>query len=166
MSPGITLVIIRRLGAALACLLAGVACATTPCERDDGQAPLRQTSLVLESRATGRHTINAEVADNARERGRGLMCRHILQQDFGMLFVYPEETEARMWMKDTLLSLDLLFARADGRIVKLIEHAKPLSEAWLEAGQPVRYVLELPAGTAARLDVGAGDAMVLPRSLR
>lgn len=158
--------IIRRLGATAACLLAGAACATVPCERDEGQPALRQTSLVLESRSTGRHWLNAEVASRAGERSRGLMCRRLLQHGHGMLFVYPEETAVRMWMKDTLLPLDLLFARADGRIVKVIEQARPLSEAWLEAGQPVRYVLELPAGSALQYGISEGDRMALPESLR
>ncbi len=154
--------IIRRSGAAFACLFCGsLACAAAPCSGDAGQAPLEQLQVFVDS-GTARYPLAVEAADSAKERARGLMCRRELAADAGMLFVYPEDTPARMWMKDTLLALDMLFIAGDGRIVQVTEEAQPLSEDWIEARQPVRYVLELKAGSARRLGIKQGDRLVLP----
>ncbi|MGH8530823.1 MAG: DUF192 domain-containing protein [Nevskiales bacterium] len=153
-----------RRAAVLACLFLiaawGVACAAAPCADDSGQASLRQMQVFLDGDGT-RHALAVEVADSAQERARGLMCRRALATDSGMLFIYPEETLARMWMKDTLLALDMLFIASDGRIVKVVEHTQALSEDWVEAKQPVRYVLELKAGSARRLGLKTGDRLRL-----
>ena len=89
-----------------------------------------------------------EVADTAEERGVGLMHRTELAPDRGMLFDYATTRQATMWMKNTLISLDMFFAESDGRIVTIAERTTPLSEKRIRSGRPVRFVLEMIAGSA------------------
>ena len=71
--------------------------------------------------------IRVELADTPEERARGLMFRHYLPEGEGMLFIFPEETRSSFWMKDTPISLDLVFIKEE-RIVDIIENAVPNSE--------------------------------------
>ena len=92
-------------------------------------------------------------------RERGMMYRTSNPEDHGMLFVFPEETEHPFWMKNTLISLDMLFVAADGRIVGIHPDAVPLSTNSLTVGKPSMYVLEVNGGWAARHNVRPGDRM-------
>ncbi len=112
--------------------------------------------------ATGRHPFHVEVATTPAQMERGLMFRKHLAADAGMLFEFPAPTVARMWMHDTLIPLDMLFVAGDGRIVNIVEEARPMSDAVIAAAAPVRAVIELPGGTAARLDIGPGDRVLSP----
>ncbi len=98
-----------------------------------------------------------EVMNTAAGRERGLMYRTSLADDHGMLFVFPDEVEHAFWMKNTLISLDMLFIAGDGRIAGIHPDAVPLSTASLSVGRPSMYVLEVNGGWAARHDVHAGD---------
>jgi uncharacterized membrane protein (UPF0127 family) len=91
---------------------------------------------------------------------RGLMFRKHLAADAGMLFAFDAPIVARMWMHDTLIPLDMLFVAGDGRIVNIAEHARPMSDAVISAAAPVRAVIELPSGTAARLGIKPGDRVL------
>ena len=104
----------------------------------------------------GTHRFEVEVARTNVKRARGLMFRTRLAADAGMLFVYERHGPVVMWMKNTLISLDMLFIAADGRIVRIAANTTPLSEKMISSGSPVRAVLELPAGTAARLGIAPG----------
>ena len=105
----------------------------------------------------GTHRFEVEVARTNVKRARGLMFRIRLAADAGMLFVYERRGPVVMWMKNTLISLDMLFIAAEGRIVRIAANTTPLSEKMISSGSPVRAVLELPAGTAARLGITPGD---------
>jgi len=105
---------------------------------------------------------SVEVATTAEQRQRGLMYRRSLPADGGMLFVFPDVKVAHMWMKDTPLSLDLLFLGADGRVLRIEEKAEPLSLRAISSDLPARGVLELAAGSAARLGIRPGDRLVHP----
>ncbi|MDE0390587.1 MAG: DUF192 domain-containing protein [Rhodospirillales bacterium] len=114
--------------------------------------------LAIET-AAGVHTLMVEVADTAEERGVGLMHRSELAPDRGMLFDYGATRQATMWMKNTLISLDMFFAESDGRIVTIAERTTPLSEKRIHSGQPVRFVLEMIGGSAERLGIAPGDRL-------
>ena len=98
-----------------------------------------------------------EVADTPAARERGLMYRSSMAEDRGMLFVFPDEVEHSVWMRNTLIPLDMLFIAGDGRIVGIHPNAVPLSTAHASVGRPSRYVLETNGGWAARHGVRAGD---------
>jgi uncharacterized membrane protein (UPF0127 family) len=93
---------------------------------------------------------------------RGLMFRDRLPPDHGMLFLFADEREVSFWMKNTLIPLDLIFADASGRIVRIAERAVPLSTELIPSQAPVRAVLEVNGGTAERLHINVGDKLVYP----
>jgi uncharacterized protein len=104
-----------------------------------------------------RHEFMVELAATPAERSRGLMYRRSMPTDHGMLFDFERDEMVSMWMRNTYISLDMLFIRADGTIVRIAEHTEPLSERTISSGEPVRSVLELNAGTSSRLGIEAGD---------
>ena len=112
--------------------------------------------------ATGSHRFNIEVADTPAQMEQGLMFRTSLASDAGMLFVYPQPTVATMWMRNTLIPLDMLFVDAQGRIVNIGQRAVPQSLDVISAAAPVRAVIELNGGTAARLGIEPGDQVLHP----
>jgi uncharacterized membrane protein (UPF0127 family) len=112
--------------------------------------------LVIEGER-GRHTFAVEVAATDETRQVGLMFRKTLAADAGMLFDYQTPQPVAMWMKNTLIPLDMLFIGADHRISGIAERTVPHSLATIDSGGPVRAVLELNAGTAARLGIKVGD---------
>ena len=98
-----------------------------------------------------------EIARSFEEKARGLMYRDALAANAGMLFVYPKELRQAMWMKNTMIPLDMLFIRRDGRISHIHERAVPQSLDTITSHGRVLAVLELRGGTAARLGITKGD---------
>jgi uncharacterized membrane protein (UPF0127 family) len=111
---------------------------------------------------TGVHIFSVEVADTDAERSKGLMFRKHLAEGRGMLFDFREEGPVGMWMKNTYISLDMLFIRGDGRILRIATNTEPLSTRIVSSGGPVRAVLEVIAGTARKLGIAPGDRVALP----
>jgi uncharacterized protein len=111
---------------------------------------------------TGVHTFAVELAVTPEEQARGLMFRRELPEGQGMLFDFQREQPATFWMKNTYVSLDMIFIRADGRILRIAENTVPLSEALVPSGGPVRAVLEVVAGTARKLGIAPGDRVAHP----
>lgn len=112
--------------------------------------------------ATGRHAFRVELAQTDQQRSQGLMFRPFLATDAGMLFIYPADRPIAMWMKNTLIPLDMLFLGADGHVVALHERAVPHSLRTIASGVSARAVLELPGGTIGRLGIRIGDRVVSP----
>jgi uncharacterized membrane protein (UPF0127 family) len=106
---------------------------------------------------TGQHTITVEVADDDKSREVGLMYRRSIGADEGMLFVYKAEQELTMWMKNTYISLDMIFVRRNGVISHIETNTEPFSEAIISSRGPVMAVIEMGAGSAARLGLKPGD---------
>ncbi len=114
----------------------------------------------------GRTSFDVEVVDTVESRAKGLMFRTEMAPDRGMLFDFRREEPVWFWMKNTYLPLDMIFARADGTVIAIAEHTTPLSEATVPSNGPVRFVLEVNAGTAARLGMRVGDRLSHPRTGR
>ena len=103
---------------------------------------------------------SVEIADEEEERRLGLMYRRHMPQENGMLFLYEKERQVGIWMKNTYLSLDIIFIDAHGKIVKLFENAQPLSTRVMSSGQIVKAVLELNAGQVAENNIAVGDKVM------
>ena len=101
--------------------------------------------------------LSAEIADTEELRQRGLMFRHILPIDQAMLFDFGTPRPAAMWMKNTYMSLDMLFVREDGTIAALAENTVPKSLDTISVQESVRSVIELAAGTVKRLSIRKND---------
>lgn len=106
---------------------------------------------------TGVHAFSVELATTDAERTRGLMFRKELPEGRGMLFDFQNEQPEAFWMHNTYISLDIIFIRGDGRILRIAESAQPLSDKLIPSGGPVRAVLEVIAGTARKLGMAPGD---------
>jgi hypothetical protein len=87
------------------------------------------------------------------------MHRKHLKPGTGMWFVFTEEAPRSFWMRNTPLSLDLVFVNAKGRVVRVIARAQPLSERALKSGSPAQYVLEVNAGEARAMGIREGGTL-------
>lgn len=110
----------------------------------------------------GDRTFIVEIADTPHSREVGLMFRRELAADAGMLFDFSASEKVSMWMKDTLIPLDMLFIRADGSIANIAERTVPGSLTPIDSNGPVLGVLEVNGGTSARLGINAGDTVLHP----
>jgi uncharacterized membrane protein (UPF0127 family) len=123
------------------------------------QQELEKLEIVTSS---GPHRFLVEVMRSEQQRERGLMFRRSLAQDHGMLFDFGTERPVMMWMKNTYLPLDMIFIGRSGKVVGLAENAEPLSEKIIPSGAPAYGVLEVSAGTAARIKLRIGDTVRHP----
>ena len=113
--------------------------------------------------AAGPVRIPVELAVTPEARTRGLMYRRDLPSNGGMLFVFPQESLQRFWMRNTPLPLDLIFITAAHTVAGVVADARPFSEDMLGVSTPSQYVLEVHAGFAARHRIAAGDAVEFVR---
>ncbi len=116
--------------------------------------------LTIETADGRRLEFEVELARSPEQRAQGLMFRRDLPEMGGMLFVYGKEWEVSMWMKNTVIPLDMLFIKQDGRIATIAERTIPYSLETISSLQPVAGVLELNGGTVARLGIRRGDRVL------
>jgi uncharacterized membrane protein (UPF0127 family) len=124
-------------------------------------AKMRLETLTLVTGAS-EHVIQVEVTSTPEEKAMGLMFRTTLADDAGMLFPYTPPQEATMWMRNTYISLDMVFIRGDGIIHRIEANTEPFSERVIASRGTVAAVLELKAGSAARLGLKPGDRVRHP----
>jgi len=121
------------------------------------QLGLRVVPLTIHS-ANGEHRFTVQVAASFDEQEKGLMFRRSLPANDGMVFPYDPPQEVSFWMKNTLIPLDMIFIRPDGRIAR-ITTARALDLTPVPSGEPISAVLEIRGGRAAELGIRAGDAV-------
>jgi len=102
------------------------------------------------------------IADTAQRRRNGLMYVESMDPNEGMLFIYTQPAEISMWMKNTLIPLDMLFFDAKLRIHHIHRDATPYSEAIISSNGPVIGVIELNGGAAQQFGILPGDNIILP----
>jgi uncharacterized membrane protein (UPF0127 family) len=119
-----------------------------------------RSELIIET-SSGPLRLDVEIAKTNQQRSQGLMFRTSLERNSGMIFLYDSPREISMWMKNTILSLDMLFIGEDGRIKRIVANTTPMSEATISSRGPVSAVLELSAGAAKRLAIKPGDRVGL-----
>lgn len=110
----------------------------------------------------GVHVFSVEMATTEEEKTTGLMYRKELPDGKGMLFDFSPEQQVSMWMKNTFISLDMIFIRADGRILRIAESTEPQSTKIISSGGPAKGVLEVIAGTAQKYGIAPGDRVAHP----
>ena len=120
------------------------------------QTGLLQVPLTVHS-PTGRHRFVVQVARTPAEQSTGLMYRKSLGPAEGMIFPYDPPQEVGFWMKNTLIPLDMIFIRADGRIARIAAQTRPLSLESNFSGEPIAAVLEIRGGRSAELGIRPGD---------
>lgn len=145
--------------------LFGFASCSAPAETTSANVPsleddFDRDTLIIESDDGLQHEFDIYLATNFEQQRRGLMFVRKMPASTGMLFVYEDTDYHSMWMKNTYISLDLIFARIDGAVSSVIHDAQPLSLTSRASIEPVNYVLELNAGTARRLGIGNKSRIV------
>jgi uncharacterized membrane protein (UPF0127 family) len=111
---------------------------------------------------SGVQVFSVEMATTAEEKETGLMYRKELADGKGMLFDFSPEQQISMWMKNTYISLDMIFIRADGRILRIAENTEPMSTKIISSGGLAKGVLEVIAGTAQKYGIRPGDRVAHP----
>jgi uncharacterized membrane protein (UPF0127 family) len=118
-------------------------------------------TLVLKT-DSGEHRYAVEVARSNGERALGLMFRRALPKMRGMLFLYDPPQRVSMWMRNTIIPLDMVFISADGRVHRIEANTEPFSTDVIPSGGEVIGVLELNAGEAAKIGLKPGDPVIYP----
>ena len=120
-----------------------------------------KTDIIIVATAPACYNIVVYVAANFDQRRRGLMFVRDLPSMTGMLFIYDRDDYLSMWMKNTFISLDMLFIRSDGTIANIETDTEPQSLKSVAAVEPVRYVLELNAGATEMLGIDTDSYLLL-----
>lgn len=149
----------------VACLvLFGVSACEAPAETTTAtvtglQGSFERGVLVIEAGDGTQLEFDIYLAVTFDQKQRGLMFVRNLPERTGMLFIYDKDGIRSMWMKNTYISLDLVFIREDGSVASVIRETRPLSLQSLSSAEPVRYVLELNAGVTRRHNIGRGSSI-------
>ena len=122
-------------------------------------ATIQPLEIVTQS---GVQVFSVEMAATEEEKMTGLMYRKELADGKGMLFDFSPEQQVSMWMKNTYISLDMIFIRADGRILRIAESTEPMSTKIISSGGLAKGVLEVIAGTAQKYGIKPGDRVAHP----
>ena len=136
-------------------VIAACAVASAPA----GAASFQPLEIVTKN---GVQVFSVEMATTEEEKQTGLMYRRELADGKGMLFDFNPEQEISMWMKNTYVSLDMIFIGANGRILRIAENTEPLSTKIISSRGPARAVLEVVAGTAQKYGIRPGDRIGHP----
>lgn len=110
----------------------------------------------------GKARFNVEIADDPEEQSQGLMHRQSMASSAGMLFIYPSPRSASFWMRNTLISLDMVFLDARGVVQHIHHNAIPLDETPIFGGDSILAVLEINGGLARRMGIVPGSQMRHP----
>jgi len=136
--------------------------AAAPAARAQELVTFERTELAIVTAGGGRHQFKAEWAKSEAQKSRGLMFRKEMPLDHGMLLDYDPPQPAAIWMRNTLIGLDIVFIRADGTIESIFLGAKPRDETSMPSKGAVRAVLELNAGVTRLLGIQPGDKVEHP----
>jgi len=123
--------------------------------------PVDEAPLVVVG-SEGEHRFTIEIAETSEQQARGLMFREEMDDDHGMLFVFPVTRPTSFWMQNTPMPLDLIFIAEDGRVVS-VEQGEPFSTRPIGPPDPVRFVLEIKAGIAQETGIEPGTRLSHPR---
>lgn len=130
------------------------------CVQSESPGGRQDVALIISD--SGKHRLQVDVVNEPEEIRTGLMYRTELAADAGMLFDFKTVQPISMWMKNTYIPLDMAFIDEDGVIVRIAENTTPHSLEEISSGEPVLAVLEVNAGTFARLGIEAGDRVRHP----
>lgn len=134
----------------------GAAATTAP---DSGPVFTKEGELYFLSKVNNDtiRKIDIELATNDAERAQGLMDRKSMTDEQGMLFIFPKEEEQAFWMKNTYISLDIIYVDENREIVSIQKYTTPLSEESLPSFKKAQYVVEVNAGFCDKYHIAYGD---------
>ena len=118
-----------------------------------------EPSIIISTKAGKELAFQVEIADTPEKRELGLQYRRELNEDRGMIFLFPNERPLSFWMKNTPIPLDIIFIGSDRRIVGIVQETVPFSLASLSVAAPSQFVLEIKGGLSRQEGIAAGDAV-------
>jgi uncharacterized membrane protein (UPF0127 family) len=146
-------------------LLLLVLCPTAVAADDELDARFGKDVLIIVAGEHACYRFDVYLAQTNAQRARGLMYVKEMPATTGMLFVYEDDKVVSMWMKNTYIPLDMVFARADGTVASIARGTEPLSLSSVASDEPVRFVLELNAGTTQRLRIDENSYLQWERDI-
>lgn len=103
------------------------------------------------------YSADIEIADDEAKRAQGLMYRDSMAENEAMLFIFPDEAERSFWMKNCIISLDIIYVNAKNQIITIQKNTVPYSEDSVPSNGLARYVVEVNAGFSDRHNIKTGD---------
>ena len=140
-------------------LLALMIAAYSSRQTNTEEISFEKSEIWIETQTTREHFV-VEVAVSPKQRQQGLMFRSKMPRDMGMLFNFGDEIRLAMWMKNTLIPLDMLFVNKNGTIHRIVQNTIPLSLQTIAGGGPTLAVIELNAGVTQQLGIKSGDKVI------
>ena len=144
----------------LVCAVIALLAAQPAAGQEELDAVFAKDVLVIEASALGCYRFDVYLAISREQQMRGLMFVREMSSTTGMLFLYDTEAFHSMWMKNTYLSLDIVFAHRDGTVSSVAANTEPLSLRSVASIEPVAFVLELNAGTATKLFIDEDSRLI------
>ena len=121
----------------------------------------QNSSLIIQTKDS-EYIFNIEIAITEKERSIGLMYRKELKQNEGMLFLYPKKQIIKMWMKNTLIPLDMIFINNSGKIIDIFKMTIPKDLTPIGPDLKLKGVLEINGGLTSYLNINKGDLIIHP----
>ena len=142
-------------------ILIFISIAFTNANADTNKITFQNSSLTIQTKDS-EYIFNIEIAVTEKERSRGLMYRKELKQTEGMLFLYPEKQIIKMWMKNTLIPLDMIFINNNGKIIDIFKMTIPKDLTPIGPDVKLKGVLEINGGLTSYLNINKGDFIIHP----
>tara|TARA_A100000164_G_C21731657_1_gene687874 strand:+ start:282 stop:743 length:462 start_codon:yes stop_codon:yes gene_type:complete len=142
-------------------ILIFISIAFTNANADTNKTTFQKSSLTIQTKDS-EYIFNIEIAITKKERSRGLMYRKELKQTEGMLFLYPEKQIIKMWMKNTLIPLDMIFINNNGKIIDIFKMTIPKDLTPIGPDVKLKGVLEINGGLTSYLNINKGDFIIHP----
>jgi len=142
-------------------ILIFISIAFTNANADTNKITFQNSSLTIQTKDS-EYIFNIEIAITEKERSRGLMYRKELKQTEGMLFLYPEKQIIKMWMKNTLIPLDMIFINNNGKIIDIFKMTIPKDLTPIGPDVKLKGVLEINGGLTSYLNINKGDFIIHP----
>ena len=121
--------------------------------------------FIMESPASDTLAVfDIEIAEQPTERNYGMMYRKSMDPNMAMLFIMDREEPQSFWMKNTYVSLDIIYINENMEVVSIQKNARPLDETSLPSGEPAKYVLEVKGGLSDKLNLKKGDKISVRKS--
>lgn len=122
-----------------------------------------QLSFISKEKGDTIRQVAIEIADNNADRAKGLMYRNTMPDTRAMLFIFEQESKRSFWMKNTLMSLDILYVNKNKEIVTIYKHTQPYSENSIPSFKEAMYVVETIAGFCDKYQIKEGDLIVFTK---
>lgn len=119
-----------------------------------------QTRIIVETSRIACLMLDAYLADTPDQHRQGLMFIDRMEEFEGMLFRYDREATINMWMKNTHISLDMVFIRSDGEIAGVERRTRPMTTTRISSPEPVSLVLEVNGGMTERWGIETGNRLL------